>query len=172
MPRSLRATVVIVAGALAAGCGGSDSLRVSLADVDPFGDFWAIKAACDGGSFGVEFVPGDRVSLPDLARISDEEIEVECGEPERVVVTPEEGAPLPADQTDPVSTPVRLACAAGGVLFVSTHPIWGERSVVGSSVLVVHRNQAIVTGVLKRDLTPGDDWSRVSWSRSVCKRTD
>jgi hypothetical protein len=55
------------------------------------------------------------------------------------------------------------------VLTVSVNPIWGERSIVGSSILVLQGGRAVLAGSLKRDEYDGKDWSRVAWSRAVCR---
>lgn len=164
----MRATLALAVGILAAGCGGSDGLSVSLGDVDPTGELWAIQAVCEGGHFGVEFVPGKRLSLPEIGHASYEDISVECGKPERIAISTEEGAPVPADMTEPTYKAARLACFADGTLVVEVNPIWGDRSIVGASLSVERGGQAILAGSLKRDEYDGTDWSRVSWSRSIC----
>ena len=166
----MRAAVFLTAVLLAVGCGGGSSgMRASLADVDPAGEFWAIRATCEGGHFNVDFRPGAQLSLSELGHVSYEEIAVECGEPARVAISPEEGAPVAADMTEPTYKAARLACFADGTLEVEVNPIWGESSIVGSSLIIQRGGQAIVAGSLKRDEHGGKDWSRASWSRSICR---
>lgn len=161
---------VAAAIVLAAGCGGGpDGLRVALEDADPLGERWTIRAACEGRHFSVEFRPGDRISVSEIGHASYEEISVECGKPERVAITHEEGAPTVPDMTDPTDAATKLACFADGTLIVSVNPIWGERSITGSSVMIERGGQAIVAGSLKRDERTETDESSLSWSRGVCE---
>lgn len=166
----MRRAFALAVAALAAGCGGgSDGLRASLADVDPNGEFWAIRATCEGGHFTVDFRPGERLSLAELARVSYEEIAVECGEPERVPISEEEGAPVAPDMTEATDKAARLACFAGGTLIVEVNPIWGPYDTISGGSLSVERGgQAIFAGSLKRDGPGGQDRSRAAWSRSIC----
>ena len=166
----VRAAVVLAASLLAVGCGGEgNGMRAALADVDPGGDYWAIRAICEGGQFNVDFRPGERLSLSDLGHASYEDIAVECGEPERVAISEEEGAPVPSDMTEPTDQATTLACFADGTLVVEVNPIWGPHETISGSSLSVERGgQAIVAGSLKRDTPGGRDRSRVAWSRAIC----
>jgi hypothetical protein len=167
--RFLVATVT--GAALLAGCSGGDSggMSASLADVDVDGEMWAISSSCDGGSFSVDFVPGERLAVADVASVSYEEIAIECGEAERVAIGPEDGAPVAVDVTEPVYATETLSCDASGTLVVSVNPIWGERSIVGSSLQVEQGGRAVLAGSLKRDEYGDKDGSRVAWSRAVCR---
>jgi hypothetical protein len=167
----MRVAVVVAATFLAIGCAGEkNGMRASLADVDPAGDFWAIRATCEGGHFNVDFRPGERLSLTELGHASYEDIAVECGRPERVPISEEDGAPLPPDMTEPTYEPAKLACVADGTLIVQVNPIWGPHETIsGSSLRVERGGQAIVAGSLKRDEPGGKDWSRASWSRAICR---
>jgi hypothetical protein len=165
-----RAAAALIVALAAVGCGGeSDGMRASLADVDPAGEYWAIRATCPGGHFGVDFRPGERLSLDGLGHASYDDIAVECGEATRVQISAEDGAPAAADMTEPTYREAKLACFADGTLEVSVNPIWGPHSISGSSIRVVRGGQAIVAGSLKRSKPGGQDWSRASWSRSACR---
>src|SRR5262245_18927224 len=79
--------VVLVAGCGGGSEGGTEGMRVSLADVEPASFFWTIRATCAGGHVEVEFRPGEKLSVPGLGHASGEEIAVECGDPQRVDVS-------------------------------------------------------------------------------------
>lgn len=93
------------------------------------------------------------------------------GEAERVAIGPEDGAPAAVDMTQPTYEAQTIECDANGILTVSVNPIWGERAIVASSLLVVQGGNAVLAGSLKRDEYDGKDWSRVPWSRSLCRST-
>jgi hypothetical protein len=144
-------------------------VREALADVDHDEAFWAIRSSCEGRSFSVDFRPGERLAVSEMAHASYEEIAVECGSPEKVAMGAEDGAPAAADMNKATYTGRTLDCDTRGMLTVSVNPIWGERSIVGSSVLVLQGGRAVLAGSLKRDEYDGKDWSRVAWSRAVCR---
>ena len=165
-----RAAVATAGVVLVSSCaGGSDAMRASLADVDPNDARWAIRSACEGGSFAVDFRPREQLVVSELASVSYEEIAVECGDAERVVVGPESGAPAAADLTAPSYAVETLACDMNGVLTVSVNPIWGQRGIVGSSLLVLRADKAVLAGSLKRDEYEDKGWSRLAWSRALCR---
>lgn len=166
----MRPSVVVLVVIAVAGCaGGSGAMRASLADVDHDDAYWAIRSSCEGGSFSVDFRPGEHLDAGGLARVSNEELSVECGSPERVEIGPEDGAPAALDMTDSVYAASELDCDASGVVTVSVNPIWGERSIVGSALLVRQGGKAVLAGSLKRDEYDGKDWSRVAWSGTLCR---
>jgi hypothetical protein len=160
------------AAALIAGCaGGSDGMRVSLADVDPAGGFWAIRATCQGGDLDVEFRPGEQVAVPGFGHASGDEIAVECGEPVRVMVTNEElrrRKPTGADLATPTSESTELSCIAEGPLVVSAHPVWDQNTIVSGAVSIERRGDTILRGVIstKESGLP----SQLQWWRAVCSR--
>jgi hypothetical protein len=90
------------------------------------------------------------------------------GSPERVTIGVEDAAPAADDMTEPTYAERALDCEARGMLTVSVNPIWGERSIVDSSLLVRQGGRAILAASLKRDEYDGKDWSRVAWSRALC----
>jgi hypothetical protein len=66
-PVKLHGAAWLALVALVVGCGGgSDAVRESLADVDPSGGYWAIRATCEGGRFEVDFRP-ERLSVQSAA---------------------------------------------------------------------------------------------------------
>jgi hypothetical protein len=144
-------------------------MRASLADVDHDDAYWAISSSCEGGSFSIDFRPGEHLAAEGLARVSYEEISVECGSPERVEIGPEDGAPATPDMTDSIYAARELDCDASRALTVSVNPIWGGRSIVGGSLLVRQGVKAVLAGSLKRDEYGGKDWSRVAWSQALCR---
>jgi hypothetical protein len=161
---------VVVLVVIVAGCtGSSEAMRESLADVDHGDAYWAIRSSCEGGSFSVDFRPGEHLDAGGLARASYEELSVECGSPERVEIGQEDGAPAAPDMTESIYVAKELDCDANGVVTVSVNPIWGERAIVGSSLLVVQAGRAVLAGSLKRDEYEGKDWSRLAWSRALCR---
>jgi hypothetical protein len=167
--RGVRPCIVALLVIVVAGCaGGSEVTRESLANVDHDDAYWAIRSSCEGGSFSVDFSPGEHLDAGGLARASYEELSVECGSPERVEIGQEDGAPAAADMTESIYVATELDCEANGVVTVSVNPIWGERSIVGSALLVRQGGKAVLAGSLKRDEYDGKDWSRVAWSRALC----
>jgi hypothetical protein len=166
----MRPSVVVLVALVVAGCGGgSGAMRESLADVDHDDAYWAISSSCEGGSFSIDFRPGEQLDAEGLAHVSYEEISVECGSPERVEIGPEDGAPAAPDMTESIYAARELDCDADGALTVSVNPIWGERSIVGSSLLVLRADKAVLAGSLKRDEYEDKDWSRLAWSRALCR---
>lgn len=157
--------------AVLAGCAGGDSkpLQESLADVDPNGGMWALRSTCDAGSFSVDFRPGERFEASGLGWASHDSIGVNCGDAERIAIGPEDGAPAAVDMTKTTYAETTLQCTADGVLLVSVNPIWGDRSIVGSSLHLRQGGQAVLAGSLKRDEYTGEDWSRVAWSPALCR---
>ena len=167
----LRSAATLCVAALVVGCGGrSDTRSVSLANVDPSGRYWAIRAVCTGGHLEVDFRPGERVSVPGLGHASSEAIAVECGEPERVAVSDEElrrrgETPTGADLATPTSEPTRLSCDADGSLVVEAHPVWGQYLIVGGALRVERGGHAIVDGAI---LSEQYDGSQLRWWRALC----
>lgn len=160
---------------LVLGCeGGSDTVRASLGDVDPFGGYWAIRAECTGSDLQVEFRPGERLSVAGLGYATDEEIAVECGDPERVPVSNQElrrraATPTAADLAAPTFEPTKLSCSADGSLVVWAHPVWAQNAIVGGALRVERGGHTIVTGAI----LPEDSSnlaSQLRWWRTVCKR--
>jgi len=171
----LRSVAPFCVAALVVGCGGgSDALRVSLDDLDPSGGYWAIRATCPGGDLQVEFRPGERVSVPGLGYASNEELAVECGEPERVAVTGEElrrrtATPTGADLATPTSNPTQLSCVADDSLLVEAHPVWAQNAIVGGALRIERGGQTIVDGaIVSDDYEPGA--SQLRWWRELCRR--
>jgi hypothetical protein len=167
--------------ALLVGCGGggsdgggTDTLRVSLDDVDPSGGHWAIRATCTGGRFEVEFRPGEKLSVPGLGDASSEEIAVECGKPERVAVSNEElrrrGETLSgADLAQPTFEPTRLSCVADGSLVVEAHPVLTtQNAIVGGGFGVEHDGHAVVRGAILREEYE-DPASQLQWWQELCR---
>src|SRR5262245_10233896 len=155
--------------ALVAACtGGGDGMRASLAHDDPREAFWAIRATCEGGRFEVDFRPGEQLSAAGLGFASSDEVGVECGDPERVVVTDEElrqHTPSGADLAAPAVEPTRLSCAADGPLVVSAHPVRTEYLVVGGGLRVERDGHAVVAGAT---MAEGYD-SQLQWWGRYCK---
>jgi hypothetical protein len=167
--------------ALLVGCGGggsdgggTDTLRVSLDDVDPSGGHWAIRATCTGGRFEVEFRPGEKLSVPGLGHASGEEIAVECGKPERVAVSDEElrrrtETMSGADLAEPTFEPTRLSCVADGSLMVEAHPGKSTHDViVGGGFRVEHDGETVVRGVILKEEYE-DPASQLLWWRALCR---
>jgi hypothetical protein len=158
-------------------------MRVSLADADPAGAFWVIRATCEGGDFDVEFRPGEQVAVSGFGHASDEEIAVECGEPGRVTVTNEElrrrGENLTgADLATPTSLATEVSCRAEGPLVVSAHPVWtsagppgatpAQDTVAGGALRIERGGHTILFGAIG-----GEDYaslSQLQWWRAVCRR--
>lgn len=174
-----RRAATICAVALVAGCaGGSDGLRVSLADVDPAGGFWAIRATCQGGDLNVEFRPGEQLAVPGFAHASADEIAVECGEPVRVTVTDEElrrrgEKPTGADLAAPTFEATELSCLPEGQLVVSAHPVLastvaGDDTVGGGGLRIERGGHAILRGAIGREDLGLP--SELQWWRAVCRR--
>lgn len=151
-----RRAAIICAAALVAGCGGgSEGLRVSLADVDPPGGFWEIRATCEGGDLDVEFRPGEQLAVPGFGHASLEEIAVECGEPVRVKITDEElrrrgENASGADVSDPTFEATELSCLPKGPLVVSAHPVFGQHT-VGGGLRIERGGHAILSGAIGRE---------------------
>ena len=167
--------MLLCVAALVIGCGGgSDTLRVSLDDVDPSGGFWTIRATCTGGHLEVEFRPGEQVSVAGLGHASGEEIAVECGKPERVAVSDEElrrHTPTGADLAQPTFEPTRLSCVADGSLVVEAHPVWAQNAIAGSGFRVQRGDYTIVTGAILMEgeyegPAPGGS---LQWWRALCR---
>ena len=173
-------TVVLAAACGGAGAGGSEGMRVSLADVDPGGGHWAIRATCEGRDFRVEFRPGEQLSVSGLGDASNEEIAVECGEPERMAVSDEElrrrAATLSgADLAQPTYEQTRLSCVADGSLVVEAHPVWmresfgSENSIGGGGFSVRRGGDTIVTGAIADEQKFEDPASQLQWWRELCR---
>jgi hypothetical protein len=169
-PLAGRNAATLFVAALVAGCGGGGGLSESLADVDPSGGYWAIRATCPGGQIEVAFRPGERLAAAGLGYASNEEIAVECGDPVRVEVTNEElrrRKPTGADLAQPTFEPVELSCVADGPLVVSAHPVWGQYVVGGGGLRVERDGHTIVTGAVARE---GYRFpSQLQWSRADCR---
>ena len=172
MRLSCAATVSVVA--LVLGCaGGSATQRASLDDVDPSGGNWAIRSACTGGELQIEFRPGERLSVPGLGYASDEEIAVECGDPERVPVSTRElrrrtARSSAADLALPTFEPTELSCVADGSLVVEAHPVWAQYAVAGGALRVERGGQAIVDGAIMAE--EYNLPSELRWWPAVCRR--
>jgi hypothetical protein len=140
--------------AFVVGCtGGSDAMRELLTDADPAGGFWAIRASCDSGRLDVEFRPGERLSVPGIGHASNEEIAVECGDPERVAVSNEELrslTPNGAELVSPSFEPVELSCVADESLLVEAHPVWSTEGVVGGALRIESGGRTILDGAISR----------------------
>ena len=167
--------IPITAAVLAlAGCGGGTPARVELADVGRDEEHWALEGECDGGTLTVEFEPG-RVAVSregePIASASYEAISIDCaGEVRKVVVVGDEGRFEPVALVGPRRGAIRLSCRVDRPLAVSVNPIWGDREpVAGASLLVAEQEtrRVVVGAGLKRDAE--QDWSRISWARSVCR---
>jgi hypothetical protein len=156
-------------------------MRVSLADVDPAGGFWAIRATCQGGDLDVEFRPGDRVAVPGFGDASGDEIAVECGEPVRVRVTNEElrrRKPTGADLATPTSNATEVSCRVEGPVVVSAHPVWASagppgtgpaQDTIASGALSIERGgDTIFRGVISTEESGLP--SQLQWWRAVCRR--
>jgi hypothetical protein len=157
-------------------------MRVSLADADPAGAFWAIRATCEGGDLDVEFRPGEQVAVSGFGHASNEEIAVECGEPVRVTVTDEElrrrGENLTgADLATPTSLATEVSCLAEGPLVVSAHPVWAssgpgagqaQDTIAGGALRIERGGHTILFGAIGGE----DDapLSQLQWWRAVCRR--
>jgi len=166
-----RAATISVS-ALVVGCGGGgDTTRASLAGVDPSDGFWAIRATCTGGAVDVEFRPGERLSVPGFGRATSDAIAVECGDPERVVVSDAElrrrsARPSAADLAEPTYEAVDLSCRAEGPLVVTAHPVFGEYVVGGGALRIERGDQTVVLGAILRE-----DYglrSEIKWWRRLC----
>lgn len=170
---STAATLSVVA--LVLGCAGDgDALRASLGEVDPSGRYWAIRAECTGDHLQIEFRPGERLSASGLGYASDEAIAVECGDPERVVVSNAElrrrtAMSSAADLAAPTFAPTELSCVADdGPLVVEAHPVWAQYTVVGGALRVELGGKAIVDGAI---LTEESNLpSQLRWWRAACRR--
>lgn len=178
----MRRALILCLVALLVGCGGggsdrggSDTLRISLDDVDSSGGHWAIRATCTGGRFEVEFRPGEKLSVPGLGDASSEEIAVECGKPERVAVSDEElrrrtETMSGADLAQPTFEPTRLSCVADGSLVVEAHP--GKTThdvIVGGGFSVRRGGDTIVRGVIAKEEKFEDPASQLLWWRELCR---
>jgi hypothetical protein len=170
-PVKLRGAAWLALVALAVGCGGgSDAVRESLADVDPSGGYWAIRATCEGGRFEVDFRP-ERLSVPGLGHASQDEIAVECGDPERVAVSNEDlrnRTPTGAELTRPTSEPAEISCVADGSIVVEAHPVWGSEGVVGAALRVERGGLTIVDGAIVKGHDPP---AELFWWRALCRRS-
>jgi hypothetical protein len=168
-----RVAAALCVATLAVGCGGgSDALRVSLDDVDPFGGYWTIRAMCNGGHLQVEFRPGEELSVPGLGQASSEEIAVECGKPERVAVSEEElrrHTPTGADLAEPTFEPTRLSCVADGSLVVEAHPIWLQNVIAGGGFRLQRSGHTIVRGSIAREEEFESPPSELRWWRALCR---
>ena len=171
-PLNASGAAVICVAALVVGCGGGgDTMQASLAGVDPSGGFWAIRATCEGGAVDVEFRPGERISAPGFGRATTDAIAVECGDPERVVVSDAElrrrgASPSAADLAEPTYEAVDLSCRAEGPLVVSAHPVFGEYVVGGGALRIERGDQTVVLGAILRE-----DYglrSEIKWWRRLC----
>jgi hypothetical protein len=175
----MRRAPILCLVALLVGCGGggsdgggSDTLRVSLGDVDPSGGHWAIRATCTGGRFEVEFRPGEKLSVPGLGDASSEEIAVECGKPDRVAVSDEElrrrtETMSGADLAQPTLEPTRLSCVADGSLVVEAHPVKTTHD-TGGGFSVRHDGETVVRGVILKEEYE-DPASQLLWWRELCR---
>jgi hypothetical protein len=158
-------------------------MRVSLADVDPAGGFWEIRATCQGGDFDVEFRPGEQVAVPGFGHASGDEIAVECGEPVRMTVTDEElrrrgENPTGADLAQPTSEATELSCLAEGPVVVSAHPVWASagppgtgpaQDTIASGALSIERGgDTIFSGAISTEESGLP--SQLQWWRAVCRR--
>jgi hypothetical protein len=168
--RAGRNAVTLFVTALVAGCaGGGGGRSASLADVDPSGGYWAIRATCPGGRIEVEFRPGEELAVPGLGYASSEEIAVECGDPVQVEVTNEElrrRKPTGADLAAPTFEPMELSCVADGPVVVSAHPVWAQYVVAGSGLRVESDGHTIVSGAVAREAYNLP--SELRWSRALC----
>jgi hypothetical protein len=167
---NLPASASFVLIALVVGCGRhSGTGKESLADVEASGGYWAIRATCEGGRFEVDFGP-KRLAAIGLGHASNDEIEVECGEPERVTVSDEElrnRAPTGAELTQPSYKPTKLFCHADGSLVVEAHPVWGSEGIVGAALRVERGELTILDGAVARE---GYDLrSEVRWWHARCR---
>jgi hypothetical protein len=169
----LRSAATLCLAALVVGCGGGGSgSLVSLDEADPSGGYWAIRAECPGGRLHVEFDPGERLSVTGLGHASSEEIAVDCGDPERVVISDEAlrrrtATPTGADLAAPTSEPTRLSCAADGALSVEAHPVWAQHAIVGGALRVERDGHTIVDGAILTE-QPVSLPSELRWWRAVC----
>jgi hypothetical protein len=167
-----RRAATICAAALAAGCaGGSDGLRVSPADVDPAGGYWAIRAPCEGGDLDVEFRPGEQLAVPGFGHASDDEIAVECGEPVRVTVTDEElrrRKPTGADLAAPTVDATELSCLPEGRVVVWAHPVWAQSTVAGGALRIERGGHTLLRGAVGREGSGLP--SELRWWWAVCRR--
>jgi len=156
--------------ALVAGCtGGGDGMRASVTEDDATERHWAIRATCEGGRFEVDYRPGARLEVPGLGFASSREVGVECGDPERVVVTDAElrrRTPSGADLVTPTLGRTELSCTADGPLQVWAHPVSTEYVVVGGALRVESAGHTIVAGAV---LTEGLEDAGLQWWRRYCK---
>ena len=112
--------------------------------------------------------------MPGLGYASNEELAVECGEPERVAVTGEElrrrtATPTGADLATPTSNPTQLSCVADDSLLVEAHPVWAQNAIVGGALRIERGGQTIVDGaIVSDDYEPGA--SQLRWWRELCRR--